>query len=360
MKEKTSLHLQRFHTFTVSMTPAKCVERRRRHRGFTLIELLVVIAIIAVLIALLLPAVQQAREAARRSQCKNNLKQLGLAMHNYTDTYGMFPLPDIGITFGVGNPVRTPTHWDISWGLSLLPQLDQAPLFNRFNQNAANGVSDATNQQIVSASLPVFVCPTTPRSGPIQGIIEVQDPIASATVNSNFRAAPGDYFIPRSFSDSAFSPSEVFGAFCYAVAGGTTLDRNRAGGRLRDITDGLSNTLLLIERAGFPDLKKRGGQPKALTESNYSIAAEKHYNGWWAATQNDRIRAWNVEGTDYSTGGPCVINCSNDWGGSFSFHTGGMQVLLADGSVRFLNESMNKGTFRGLIGKDEGTILGEF
>ncbi len=328
--------------------------QRSRFQGFTLIELLVVIAIIAVLIALLLPAVQQAREAARRSQCKNNLKQLGLAMHNYADTYSMFPIPDIGITFAK----RDPIHWDMSWGIALLPQIDQAPLFLKFNQNAPNGVSDAANQPIVSTPLAVYVCPTTPRSGPIQGIIEVQDPIASATVNPNFVAAPSDYMLPRSFQDSGFTPSEVFGAFCNrSTAGG--LDTTRAGGRLRDITDGLSNTLLLLERSGFPELRKKGGATKAPSESTYPDVVIKHYNGWWASTQNDRIRAWNAEGTTYGAG-PCVVNCSNDWGGAYSFHTGGMQVLMADGAVRFLGENLDKRTFRALIGKDEGDVVGEF
>ncbi|WP_437201260.1 DUF1559 family PulG-like putative transporter [Planctomicrobium sp. SH664] len=326
----------------------------RRLSGFTLIELLVVIAIIAVLIALLLPAVQQAREAARRSQCKNNLKQLGLAMHNYADTYGMFPVPDIGITFAA----RTPTHWDMSWGISILPQLDQAPIFNKFDQNAPNGVSDIANQPVVSMTLPVYICPTTPRSGPIQGIIEVQDPIASATVNPNFTAGASDYFIPRSFQDSGFTPSEVFGAFCYATAAGT-LDTKRGGGRIRDITDGLSNTMLILERAGFPDLKKRGNITKDPSASTYPAVVEKHFNGWWASTQNDRIRAWNSEGTTYGSG-PCVVNCSNDWGGAYSFHTGGMQVLLGDGAVCFLSENLDKRTFRGLIGKEDNDVLGEF
>ncbi|SFH74812.1 DUF1559 domain-containing protein [Planctomicrobium piriforme] len=327
---------------------------QRSRRGFTLIELLVVIAIIAILIALLLPAVQQAREAARRSQCKNNLKQLGLAMHNYADIYTMFPLPDIGVTFAP----RTPTHWDMSWGISLLPQLDQAPLYNKFNQNAPNGVSDAANQAVVSTRLAVYICPTTPRDDLIQGIIEVQDPIATATVNQNFVAAPSDYLLPRSFRDTAFTPAEVYGAFCYSNSAGN-LDTSRGGGRLRDITDGLSNTLLLLERSGFPELKKKGNITKLATDSTYPVVVQKHFNGWWASTQNDRVRAWNAEGTTYGAG-PCVVNCSNDWGGAYSYHTGGMQVLLADGSVRFLGENLDKRTFRALIGKNDGEVLGEF
>jgi hypothetical protein len=276
-------------------------------------------------------------------------------MHNYADIYTMFPLPDVGITYAA----RSPVHWDMSWGISLLPQLDQMPLFSKFNQNAPNGVSDAANQQIISTPLAVYVCPTTPRSDPIKGIIEVQDPIATATVNTNFTAAPSDYMLPRSFRDSGFTPAEVYGAFCYSTGSGG-LNTSRGGGRLKDISDGLSNTMLLLERAGFPDpLMKKGGMPKDPADSTYPVVVQKHFNGWWASTQNDRIRAWNTEGTTYGAG-PCVVNCSNDWGGAYSFHTGGMQVLMGDGRVRFLSENLDKATFRALIGKNEGEVIGEF
>ena len=107
--------------------------RKKNSRGFTLIELLVVIAIIAVLIALLLPAVQQAREAARRSQCKNNLKQIGLAFHNYHETYNMFASPStIGLTVSTGLVIRNGT----SWCTAILPYIDQGPAYNLYNMDA--------------------------------------------------------------------------------------------------------------------------------------------------------------------------------------------------------------------------------
>ena len=131
---------------------------QHRRRGFTLIELLVVIAIIAILIALLLPAVQQAREAARSSQCKNNLKQLGLAMHNYHDTYKMFP-PDNTFTKG---KIATSSIPAWGWGTYLLPYLDQAPLFKRMgvNKRTLNQMlNNATLKKLTQTSLPVFFVP---------------------------------------------------------------------------------------------------------------------------------------------------------------------------------------------------------
>jgi len=130
--------------------------RSRRSRGFTLIELLVVIAIIAVLVALLLPAVQQAREAARRSQCKNNLKQFGLAWHNYHDTYNIFPM---------GGALNAAGSWDapgVSWEARALPYIDQAPIYNQinFSLNRADQQVLADGMQLRQHNLPIFQCPT--------------------------------------------------------------------------------------------------------------------------------------------------------------------------------------------------------
>jgi prepilin-type N-terminal cleavage/methylation domain-containing protein len=139
------------------------VQNRATRSGFTLIELLVVIAIIAVLIALLLPAVQQAREAARRSQCKNNLKQLGLAMHNYHDTFGAFPPGWIAATRGVGPDVNGGLN-GFGWGAMILPMMEQAPVYNqfRFELSINDTTGTPSNRSLIATSLPTFRCPSDP------------------------------------------------------------------------------------------------------------------------------------------------------------------------------------------------------
>lgn len=327
--------------------PSAPPPRPRRHAqpGFTLVELLVVIAIIGVLVGLLLPAVQAAREAARRIQCTNNLKQVGLAMHSYHDTHRSLPLPDVGISYGSA-------PWLSSWALAILPQLEQSAAFDEFEPNTPNGVSDQANQDVIGMQLSVYSCPSTPRESLLRGIIEDQ---TAPTFNPNMVAGPGDYFIARSFRDPAFTPREVVGAL---FNGSGSVNWNQPGAKFSSITDGLSNTIFCFERSGFPDIRKRGDVSKDPSEYVYPYVVENHFNGWWASIQHDRIRSWTYDGTQYY--GPCVINCTNDWGGAYSYHPGGMQVSMGDGSVRFLSESIDKGTFRGLVGKQEGQVLGEF
>ena len=196
---------------------------RHSRRGFTLIELLVVIAIIAVLIALLLPAVQQAREAARRTQCKNNLKQLGLALHNYHDTFLVFPP---GQFQPLGTNVNSSTNRSC-WMQRILPYIDQATLFNTFATNMSGPAGFASNWPGANTILPALMCPSDPSSP--------KNATASGLANQGFS---GNY--------SVCAGSTTFGVdgggdklngmfFCYSRTS------------IRDTTDGTSNTLLAGE-----------------------------------------------------------------------------------------------------------------
>lgn len=273
-------------------------------RGFTLIELLVVIAIIAVLIALLLPAVQQAREAARRSQCKNNLKQIGIAMHNYHEQFGTYP-PGIVpaatlwtncsiMSNGTAVPDTNNRAW--GWGTFLLPNLDQAPLYDLLkpdgcrmpNANATYGTQTPLQQPI-----PAYVCPSDPGA-----------PIATTH---------------QSYTKSNYMISEAMGDV-----------RTRV--KERDVTDGLSNTMMHAERAFnvTAPVGKRQTGGIAFGRSNTTDAGFKFRVSWPINTpspNNDPNSATNSDAG-------CVRHVIS------SMHSGGAHVLMGDGSVRFVSENI--------------------
>ena len=207
-----------------------------RRPGFTLIELLVVIAIIAVLIALLLPAVQQAREAARRTQCRNNLKQFGLAIHNYHDNFNLVPPGWIGVT-GNQPDVSGINGW--SWASRLLPQLDQSALYNQINFNLQ--VGNASNATARATTVNVFECPS-------DLVVKKWTIPAAGTTNPLADVAGASYA-------GVFGKDEV--DFCNGLAAGVPCTSNgmfflNSNVRFADVTDGLSTTLLVGERVGCP------------------------------------------------------------------------------------------------------------
>jgi len=305
--------------------PSTCIASSRLRKiasGFTLIELLVVIAIIAVLIALLLPAVQQAREAARRSQCKNNLKQLGLAMHNYHDTFGVFPPGWIAATRGVGPDVNGGLN-GFGGGTMILPMMDQAPVYNqfRFELSLNDPTGTPSNRSLLATPMAAFRCPSDPAPVTWQlknsaGTIVISD-VASTNYIALFglRAIEECYLLPP-------------GQTCRAE--GIFYHNSRV--RMADITDGSSQTLMMGERVHdrFPS-----------TWSGVIIAG---------ANPLERI----LGHADHT---PNTAFHKEDFG---SRHIGGTHFLMGDSSVRFFTENIDLRTYMGLGTIQGGEVVGEF
>lgn len=299
---------------------------KRQSAGFTLIELLVVIAIIAVLIALLLPAVQQAREAARRMSCRNNLKQIALAAHNYESTFSVLP------------PRRILTKGNArGWGPSILPYLDQAALQGqyRFDKN----FYDPENEDNIQVPLKVFMCPSAP--GP-RLILVVQSGVVSEGI-------AGDYFGPNSFSSSRYGVTSLSGN--NQVTAMDDLPRTR---HFADFTDGTTNTMLITEQAGRAEYYIRG-QKQA---SNAGLSQATSW-GSWPSYQVFQVQVFGSDAvTKDGPGGTCSINCNNSQG-VYSFHTGGAMASFADGSVHMLSESLDANVLFSLVTINGGEIIGQ-
>ncbi len=332
-------------------------------RGFTLIELLVVIAIIAILVALLLPAVQQAREAARRSSCKNNLKQIGLALHNYHDVYNVFPYStsaDGAMDAGTGRTAVT-TQFTLNhrgW-LGVLPYLEQAALYDQFNPLFPTGryvrpgasplvqpeatIQTSGNGFVVAQLIPALLCPSDPGNNVYTGTTVNYESFPGA----NAARLPGaktnyDFSVARYSSsmsnwiDIGLATRRMFGVYSSC--------------RMRDLVDGTSNTVAVAETT--LDVKDGVGQTWGYSKwvgNGIDLASTTGINNYsvccpWSTPPN----------TNFST------TSLRNWGAVGSQHKGGVQVVLGDGAVRFLSENMDTLTRQRLAYIGDGQPLGEF
>jgi prepilin-type N-terminal cleavage/methylation domain-containing protein/prepilin-type processing-associated H-X9-DG protein len=289
---------------------------RIRRPAFTLIELLVVIAIIGILISLLLPAVQKVRESASRTQCSNNLKQLGLGYHNYANDHSQAFPPAL-----ISDQTKP-----AGWGLFILPYIEQESLYQQYNfaapffyTNLAFGID---NQSVSNASIPIMNCPSRPNlSGPYSYTFNFP-PFPPIT----WQAWPADYS-PVIRVDPSLAG---FLGMTGPTDGALQFD---APTRILAIQDGTSTTILLAEMAGKNELWQ-AGKDTGQTLSGF-FGGE---GGWADATSGaSALYGSSLDGT--VTPGPCVINCSNDYG-FYSFHPHGANFLYADGSVRFQTENV--------------------
>ncbi len=335
------------------------LSRNGERSAFTLIELLVVIAIIAILVALLLPAVQQAREAARRAQCKNHLKQLTLALHNYESTHNCFPMSRI--TIWQTNSVNP-------WSAMTLPFIEQSALYDAWD--FSRSWNHEPNLTLATNEIPVWTCPSAPKSSAPPAAQEhatARDPDGNRPYLTwpmipNGGLAPGDYGttneVRRSYyeSNGLPLPPGIQRGMPGAMARGEIT-------RLRDITDGLSNTSLISETSGRPQiLNGRKQATGAFVADGWGWAdidsVSRSINGANCATgaTNSTSGSSPFNTTIVGNGG---VNCSNS-SELFSFHAGGVQSSMADGSVRFISENISAAILAGIISRAGGEVVGDF
>lgn len=314
--------------------------RRDVSRGFTLIELLVVIAIIAILIALLLPAVQQAREAARRSQCKNNLKQFGLALQNYHDTARVFP---VGGFTQTGNAATVPqTGNGLSWHVQVLPYLDQGPLYKQFSVNSYGYItSNSPSQPVANANLalcrsplPALLCPSSDqhRSGN-NGEWSPPGAAGAPTYSTHYYGVSGPIGTNPTSGAAYGSVASAQGA--HATDG--ILVRVNPNS-MTDVKDGTSNTFIV-------------GEISWLLANGYRI--------WIRGADGTNSASVKALNTGIGIAG---YNGSNNFNHiSFgSEHTGGAHFLMADGATRFINKNIQIDLYKSLGSKRGKEPVGEF
>jgi len=339
-----------------------------RKRGFTLIELLVVIAIIAILIALLLPAVQQAREAARRTQCKNNLKQLGLALHNYHDVYNTLPIGAVG---------SDQWGWGMSWYMRILPYLEQAPVYNQLTFSGThygwtwNGTAEggANGRVLAQSSIPGVICPSSPlrakRDSGDHVIPNAQYYGISGPANGNGYTNPTNKQITCCGCCGGQQATGVFsssGTFAIAETFG-----------FKDMVDGTSNTMAVGEASNFvfDAAPASGGTRTRQVNGTHGIMMGSPHpvtiDAWGGGGSMDR--PFNLTTVRFPPNSPVIDNDPN-WpgvGDNFgsnnplnSAHTGGVQVLLNDGSARFISDNIDMLTLKRLCARNDGQVIGEF
>jgi prepilin-type N-terminal cleavage/methylation domain-containing protein len=346
------------------------IPRPTPRRAFTLVELLVVIAIIGVLVALLLPAVQAAREAARRTQCTNNLKQLGIAIHTYHDAKKKLP-----------SSVRPFASFTVRAGAFtlLLPYIDRRDLWDQYDVNVT--WSDAKNLPISKSRISTYECPSSPSVGGQDHVpdgVTPTTPWTPAVANGDYGASLGVHpglvaigaglnpVVPVQGSDAVTSSN--------AKPTNGFLPKNTAI-NFGHVTDGLSNTIAVLESAGRPFVYRRGGQVGPDPAKNRVNA------GGWVRPASDilfagsnaagdkipgqyvnRTNGDDIGAESYSTNGYASSASGLNWGTEgtsqpYSFHSGGLNVVLGDGAVKYIGDDVNFGVFAALITRNGAGIL---
>jgi prepilin-type N-terminal cleavage/methylation domain-containing protein len=353
--------------------------KRVRSSGFTLIELLVVIAIIAVLISLLLPAVQAAREAARRSQCVNNLKQLGLALHNYENSNGCLPPAGQSSNYSVTPPVNQYVDGSYSVFPRLLSNLEGGVTFNAINFSLDYNDNSGANFTACSQVLSVFICPSAARTTG-----NARDNVANDPNGSAFEKARGGGYGLTDYGATCYTDIDPQGQAGGAGSTAIVPLRNqnaRVDGLLKqgktslsEATDGLSNTIAIAEDAGrdeyyvsqYGENYYNGSNGPTRNVPGFSTAgrrfwrwAEPHCSLGVSGVPNNKYRPMQEQGEFQTKPGP--LNTAGNKAGNnqnlFSFHPGGINALAGDGSVKFIKDSVNPVVLRAITSLHGGEVI---
>ncbi len=329
----------------------------RSRAGFTIIEVVAVVSATTVLLALLLPAVQQVRESVRRVQCGNHLRQMGLALHHYLDSHGVFPPSELHAPGDSGCDL-----WEVavednlshctdycSWTVLCLPFLDQSTLAAAYDDGRE--WSSRANRPAVSTPLAVFQCPSSPQQNR-------RDPVHVVG------AAATDYGAVQRIEKRVFT--DVFGVPAPAQAARAGVLAEYRANAVSSVTDGLSHTIMLAEGAGRPEPRVHrhpmtseefaAWSDDSVVESGDRFVVNRG-TGWADPDSGFSIRGVQEDGV--TPWGACFINGTNV-GEVWSFHSGGAQVLYADGSVQFLSEDIDAWTFVSLCTRAGGEITDSF
>jgi prepilin-type processing-associated H-X9-DG protein/prepilin-type N-terminal cleavage/methylation domain-containing protein len=309
------------------MTSFPVAPRRGSRRAFTLIELLVVIGIIVILVGLLIPAVQKVRGAAARSQCQNNLKQIGLACHQFHGAHDGFPP---GRVIGPFAPFNVPADVEHGSFPFFLPFIEQGPVAERYRFDVSWFHPD--NQLAVTTQLKLAQCPSAQPNRVVTG---------GRGLGYGGKAACADYAPIRVVDPTLQNSGLVDKVAIYQGA----MCTNFMGNVDRDIPDGLSNSILFGEVAGRPDAYIAGRKVPGRDEV---------LGGPWAALENGLIvKGFSFDGT--TSPGRCAINCNNQ--DAYSFHPGGVNILFADGHVRFMSASIDIREFVKMVTRIGGEVV---
>ena len=326
-----------------------------RRIGFTLVELLVVIAIIGILIGMLLPAVQSVREAARRVNCLNNMRQLGLALHNYESAHMAFPpsrmAPDDQVMPSEISNSGAETAFQ-SWTISILPFVEQGNLMNQYDFDYAwFDAVNSNNHTVISSSLQLFTCPSTPNA-------EGTDPYHCVG------AAAGDYGSINEVKKKVYT--EVLGIDDPGDNARSGLLSKFQKNPIARATDGTSNTLYVAECAGQPEVFIAGSRMTMADFANYTDDKVVNFDGILCPTDGtgwaDPDCGFSING---ATGdglnkyGPAMINAINV-SEAYSFHPGGASFAMADGSAHFITDSIDAETFVSLCTRAGGEVVGQY